>query len=289
MTPGHAAAARAPWAIPDGLRVAAVNGYPLAYREDGAGPPLVLIHGSLTDSRAWSLQVPAFAQRYRVFALNLRHYHPEPWDGRGDDFSVSQHAADVAAFIRHMDCGPMHVVGHSRGGAVALTLARRHRGLVRTLTLADPRGLESLLADTPAARDMATQLAASFARLHGNLAAGDVDRAAREFVDALAGPGAWARRPPELKQLFLDNLATAVDSGESPALDCSDVTALACPVLLITGERSPPRYGEMFAAMRACRAALAPPVTIADAAHGMQRDNPAAFNAAVLAFLAGND
>jgi pimeloyl-ACP methyl ester carboxylesterase len=44
----------------------------------------------------------------------------------------------------------------------------------------------------------------------------------------------------------------------------------------------------MFAAMRACHRALAPPVTIAGAAHGMQRDNPAAFNAAVMAFLAGN-
>jgi pimeloyl-ACP methyl ester carboxylesterase len=158
---------------------------------------------------------------------------------------------------------------------------------VSTLTLADPRGLESLLPDTPVSRDMATQLAASFSRLHRNLAAGEVDRAAREFVDALAGPGAWARRPPEQKQWFLDNIATAVDTGESPPLACGDVAALALPLLLVTGERSPPRYREMFAAMRACNAALPSPVTIPDATHAMQRDNPAGFNAAVMEFLAG--
>ena len=88
---------------------------------------------------------------------------------------------------------------------------------------------------------MKFQLRNNFATLQRHLAVGDVDRAAGEFVDALGGAGAWERRPQEQKQIFIDNLATAVDTGEFPAITCADVERLAFPVLLITGEYSPRR------------------------------------------------
>jgi pimeloyl-ACP methyl ester carboxylesterase len=160
--------------------------------------------------------------------------------------------------------------------------------VLATLTLADPRGLESLLPDTPGNRDMEFQLRNNFAALQRNLAAGDVDRAACEFVDALGGPGAWTRRPPEQKQIFLDNLATAVDTGEFPAISCADVAALRFPILLINGEKSPARYPAMFAAMRACGGAIPAPVAIPGAAHAMHRENPERFNATLMDFLGGS-
>ena len=80
------------WTIPDGVKTVNVNGYHMAYQETGTGTPVVLVHGSLSDYRAWSSQVPELAKTNRVFALSLRHYYPEQWDGRGDDFSVTQHA-----------------------------------------------------------------------------------------------------------------------------------------------------------------------------------------------------
>lgn len=60
------------------------------------------------------------------------------------------------------------------------------------------------------------------------------------------------------------------------------------PVMLVSGERSPKRYGAMLAAMRACNPAIPPLVTIPGAAHAMHRDNPEAFNAVVLNFVAHN-
>jgi hypothetical protein len=51
---------------------------------------------------------PVLAAHYRVIAVSLRHYFPEPWDGQGDDFSVLQHADDVAEFSRVLDLGPVH-------------------------------------------------------------------------------------------------------------------------------------------------------------------------------------
>jgi esterase len=275
----------APWPVPAGLALVEVNGYPLAYQDVGEGPAVVLLHGSFTDYRSFASQVPVLSKRYRLLVPSLRHYYPEPWDGRGGDFSIEQHAHDIAVFIQRLDVGKVHLVGHSRGGAVALTVARRHPHSIATLMLADPRGLESLLPDTPGNRNMEFQLRNNFAALQRNLAAGDVDRAAREFVDALGGAGAWERRPKDQKQIFLDNLATAIDTGEFPAIACADIENFAFPVLLITGEQSPRRYPSMFAALRACHAAIPAPVTIPGAAHAMHRDNPERFNAVVLDFL----
>jgi len=276
----------APWPVPAGLAIVDVDGYPMAYQDVGEGPPVVLLHGSLTDYRSFTAQVPVLSRQYRLLVPSLRHYYPERWDGRGGDFSIAQHAQDVAAFIQRLDVGKVHLVGHSRGGAVALTVARRHSHLIATLILADPRGLESLLPDTPGNRDMEVQLRNNFTTLQGTLAAGDVDRAAREFVDALGGPGAWTRRPPDQKQIFLDNLATAVDTGEFPPIACADVERLDVPMLLINGENSPARYPVMFAAMRACHPSIPAPVTSPGAAHAMHRENPERFNAVVLDFLA---
>lgn len=276
----------AAWARPAEVAFLDVNGYPLAYRELGNGPPLLLVHGSMSDYRAWTPQVPVFAANWRTFAVSLRHCYPERWDGVGDDFTVARHAEDLAAFIRAKRLGQAHVVGHSRGGAVALLLALRHPDLVGSLVLADPGGLEGLLPDSPEGREMARETERMFARLRQDLATGDAERAARAFVESLGGAGAWDRRSPEQKEILLDNIATGPACAERPRLTEPDVAALRIPTLLVTGARSPRRYPLMLAAMRRCSAAVSDVVTIPDAAHAMNRENPAAFNAAVMTFLA---
>ncbi len=276
----------AKWPIPEGLDTVEIGGYPLAYQVTGTGAPLVLLHGSLNDYRSWASQIPDFSRSYRVFAPSLRHYFPERWDGNGDDFSLSQHAADVAAFIAALDLGKVHLVGHSRGGGVAYMVARDHPDLVRSLVLAEPRGLEALLPDTPEARVAARELEAVFAKLHENMASGDTIKAAREFVEAFNGPGGWDAMSTLQQTILLDNLGTSNDSGELPGIMCEDIAKFAFPLLLVRGEKSPRRYAMGFDAMRACNAAIPETVVIPNAAHGMHRANPAAFNRAVLDFIA---
>ena len=263
-----------------------VDGYPLAYEMRGTGAPLLLVHGSLTDSRAWRQQMDPFGARYRAIAPSLRHCYPERWDGRGGDFTVDRHARDLAALLDTLAAGPAHVIGHSRGGAVAIELARARPELVHSLVLADPGGLESLLPDTPEGRAMAGETRDMFERLGVALAAGDGEAAAREFVDSLGGPGTWNARTVEQRQILLDNLRTGPHCAERPAFAGATLAALPGPMLLVTGARSPRRYRIMLEALRALRADRPPITTIADAAHAMNRENARAFNAAVLAFLA---
>lgn len=280
-------AGRAPWPIPDELDVVDIDGYPHAYLDAGAGDPVVLVHGSFNDYRSWSLQVPALARTHRVLVPSLRHAYPEPWNGRDGGADVLSHARDLVAWVSRLRVGPVHLVGHSRGGAVALHAVLAEPRCARSLVLADPRGLEPLLPDTPESVAMAGELRANFAALRRSLAEGDPDRAAREFIDALSGAGAWDRRSPELKRAFFDNLATANDSGASPPISCRELARLDCDVLLVTGASSPPRYRAMFAAVRRCRPGIPEPVTVPDAAHAMHRDNSTHFNAALSRFLAG--
>src|SRR6266498_3519408 len=127
------------------VKTIAVNGTNLAYLEQGQGPPLVLVHGTLVDYRYWTAQMDPFAERYRVIAVSLRHHYPNASTGDQSDYGPRVHAADVAALVRTVASGPVHLVGHSYGGLVALLLARDHPGLAQSLVLEEPARLAGLI------------------------------------------------------------------------------------------------------------------------------------------------
>lgn len=132
------------WVIPEGVLTVDCEGYPLAYVEQGWGETIVLVHGSLSDYRYWSPQLDDLRDRHRVIAVSLRHCFPEPWDGRGDGFSIGQHARDLVWFVRRFE-RPVTLVGFSRGGVVSVEAARAHPELFDRLVLVEP-GLFSVLA-----------------------------------------------------------------------------------------------------------------------------------------------
>lgn len=287
MQPTSSVEPEAAWPIPLDAKTVVVNGYPMAYQEFGAGPPIVLVHGSLNDYRVWYAQTPELSKHHRVIAVSLRRHYPERWDGQGSDYTVEQHARDVAVLIKALRLGKAHLLGHSSGGFIALNTARLHPEVVRSLVLAEPSDLESLLPETPESRKAAADAQALFATLKQNMATGDRERAAREFTDAVVGPGTWDKRPAEVKRMLLDNLGTGIgDPGHKPRITCDDIRRQDVPILVVRGERSPRRYIEMATALHACQPTQPAPVVVPNASHSMNRDNPAVFNAAVLEFLA---
>ncbi len=276
------------WQIPEDLKVADIGGYPMAYQDVGSGEPVLFVHGSMTDYRYWRSQVEEFSKRYRVIAVSLRHFYPERWDGNGGDFSVEIHAEDVAALIGHLGLQTVHLVGHSRGGAVALYLAHTHPERVRTLMLMDASGAESLLPDTPEGRRMAAETARLVVNLRADYAAHGAEYAGERFIDSLGGSGTWKKRTPFQRQQTIDNMGTMLgDPGTRPTISCADVRKLEFPVLFLTGARSPGRYGQMIAALRQCNPTLGEPVVVPDAAHSMNRDNVPFFNTVLDAHLSG--
>ena len=132
---------------------------------------------------------------------------------------------------------------------------------------------------------MADESSAMVDRLREDLAQGDTLRAAQRFVDSLGGPGAWERRTAEQRQIMLDNIATGPACAERPRFARDELARLPGPMMLVTGARSPRRYASMLVEMQRLNAGVRDLVTIPEAAHAMNRENPVAFNSAVLTVL----
>ncbi len=118
------------------------HGSALRWDERGAGEPLVLLHGGLSDSRFFARNVPALAERFRVYTPDARGHGRSP-DVPGP-ITPELLLRDTVAFLTTVVGGPAHLAGHSLGGSTALHVALRHPGLVRRLvlisaTIAPPR------------------------------------------------------------------------------------------------------------------------------------------------------
>lgn len=276
------------WELPAGVKAVQVNGYEMAYVERGAGVPLILVHGSLADYRFWAPQMESFSAHYRTFSPSLRHSYPERWNGSGDDFSIRQHAEDLASFINWLNVGPVHLVAYSRGGDIALRLAKTHQELLRSVVLADPAPLDSLMPRTPVADAAAERRKDQITRTLERFRQGDIDGGLEIFLDMNNVPGYWKNAPASAKQVFRDNpwsIKNLVVDAQEP-ITCADVGKINVPVLHVTGEKSPPIFGVMLDALQSCLTRQERRVTIPNAPHGMPRTHSQAFNAAVLGFLA---
>jgi pimeloyl-ACP methyl ester carboxylesterase len=80
--------------------------------------------------------------------------------------------------------------------------------------------------------------------------AGDHAGAAEQFVDEVAlGPGNWQQLPPEIRQIMVGNAPTFLDESKDPqqfAFDPAWIAEFSRPILLTTGDRSPPFYMPMI-------------------------------------------
>lgn len=268
-----------------------VNGHDMAYAEQGTGTPLLLVHGSLLDLRYWAPQMEPLGQHYRMVALSLRRYWPERWDGSGGGFTIQQHVEDVAAFIAALGAGPVHVLGHSRGGHIAFRVAQHHPDLVRTLVLAEPGGsldttLQPPRGDSAAAGPAASPAAAATPEAAERIRRGDVDGGLELFVDAVNGPGAWEGMAERLRTMHRDNAGTLLGQIDErrPPFARLDAEAVRAPTLLIGGERTAAPFPGILDALEGSIGG-AVRATIPDAGHMMSDQEPEAFSSAVLRFL----
>ncbi|MCA1710416.1 MAG: alpha/beta hydrolase [Actinobacteria bacterium] len=110
-----------------------LGGLRVAYRRTGAGPPLLLLHGGMSDSREWRHQLADLADAFTVVAWDA------PGCGSSDDppesWRLPEFADCAVALCRALQLDRLHVAGLSFGGGLALEVYRRHAGMVRSLSL----------------------------------------------------------------------------------------------------------------------------------------------------------
>ena len=113
------------------------------YLEAGAGPPVVLIHGSgpgVTAYANWRLTIPGLAEHCHVYAPDMVGFgFTERPDGI--DYSMRTWVDQLVAFLDALDLERVSLVGNSFGGALALRLAVEHPERVNRLVLMGAAGV----------------------------------------------------------------------------------------------------------------------------------------------------
>jgi pimeloyl-ACP methyl ester carboxylesterase len=118
------------------IKVGSIN---TRYLAEGASYPVILLHGMGGSASGWLPAFGAFADHYRVYAMDLPG-HGCSDRGEGISLDSVSLAGFVKDFMEEFKIEQAHVLGHSMGGAIALQLALDHPELVNKLVLVDSTG-----------------------------------------------------------------------------------------------------------------------------------------------------
>jgi pimeloyl-ACP methyl ester carboxylesterase len=248
----------------------------------GEGAPVVLLHCSGSSAAQWRDLVAHFAGAYRTIAPDLYGCGATgAWPGRRP-LRMSDHAQMVAAVIRaHGE--PVHLVGHSFGGAVALRVALDYPELLRSLAVIEPVAFNVLRHD-PADNDLYAEIRAVAATVSECTLNGHSEAGMAGFVDYWNGPGAWMRLSPAMQAALAAQIASIAINFAALFADPTPRAAypeVAVPALVVRGSDSP-APARRVAALIAQSLPAATLRTIAGAGHMLPLTHPAMLARALI-------
>ena len=205
------------------------------YRDEGAGPAIILGHSSTGSSGQWRGLMARLSDRFRLIAPDhLGYGRTGPHPG---GMPLMEHEQAIIGALIELVGEPVHLVGHSFGGAVLARVAVQTPSRVRTVTVAEPTMFHLL---APAGRTAEYQEIRGVAdRVIAYVDAGDPQEAAHGFVDYWVGPGAYDAMDPRVRDTVIlgmnklrDEWPTAFESGGATS---EALAALGMPTLLMVG------------------------------------------------------
>ena len=266
-----------------------VNGVRLEYIEQGAGEPIVFVHGAPHDLRAWEPVRDAIAKKYRFIAYTQRYFGTKPWPDEGKNFSIATHADDLANFITALNARPVHLVGWSHGGLVAVTAALSDPSLVRSLILYEASVISVLPPESPEGKIAREDRAKMIGPCVAVAEAGDFTKAAKLLQEAAfqLRLGEFDSLPEDLQTVLLDNarlVPLLLAAPPPPVITCDMLKDFTRPTLVMRGEKTQAFYALISEAITKCVPG-AQQVILQNVNHDGPCRDPAAFTAAVFEFL----
>lgn len=251
------------------------DGVRIRYRDEGAGPPILLLHGWTLDLEIWDPQVADLQQSFRMIRCDRRGFGLS--SGTPD---LQADAADVLSLCEHLEVGSFGCVGMSQSTRIVLSLAHLQPQRLRRFVLDGPPGLLD----------------------RGNLMPGDLDYAALRALARSSGMQAfrreWGRHPltalvsedPARHQLLQRILCRypgndlLSEVNRPPPEDEQGVATLQQPAMILNGMLDTPtrlRGGAALAAtLTHCEHVIIP-----GARHLANLDNSAAYNSQLQRFF----
>lgn len=261
------------------------NGISVAWGMAGAGPPIVLVHGTPFSSHVWHRVAPELARDHTLYFYDLPGYGRSE-KREGQDVSLGVQDKALAAMLAFWKLKRPNIIAHDFGGATALRAHLIDGCDYERLLLIDPvavrpwgspfvqhvRQHEDAFAGVPEY----IQAAILKAYVSGAAARPLSDSDMEPYIAPWMGPvgqPAFYRQIAQMDQRFTDELEPLYSE-------------LRCPVALLWGEEDrwiSPQSGHRLAAMLPdCTLSLVPA-----SGHLMQEDAPEAIVAAALRFFAG--
>jgi pimeloyl-ACP methyl ester carboxylesterase len=223
--------------------------------DTGTGPlTVLLLHSSMSSKAQWRGLVDTLRCAGRVIAPDLLGYGSAPMPAEAADFTLDDEVQRLLSLLHALDVqGPLHMVGHSYGGAVALRLALALGRRVRGLTLYEPTAFHAVPTEHERHLQAVRDVAAALRRAEGHGMAAEAAAVAR-FIDFWNEPGAFAALPPARQAAFIA-LAPKVrldfQALCDPLLVGGDYRRLQAPVHLVGGRHSPGCARAVLAALSA--------------------------------------
>jgi len=256
--------------------IAEVNGTRLYYEVQGAGRPVVLVHGGLLDGRMWDDQVPVLAKKYRVIRYDVRGF------GRSAEPVGPYLAADdLTALLDQLKIPKATLVGLSLGGRISIDFALLHPERVEALVLLAP-GLSGFQGLGDGGKSFWERVAA--ARTEGPKKAVELWLKDPIMAPAMENPAVAAKIRPiaEANQhVFLQNPLFEMEL-KPPAIE--RLGAIRCPTLLLIGDRDV-RAIEAIAGILDIHVPNLRKVVIRGSGHMLNMEKPEEVNRLVLEFL----
>lgn len=257
---------------------ATINGARIHYVREGDGLPLVFLHAGVADHRMWEPQLHFFSQWFEVVAADMRGFGQSELPA-GRWFPPD----DVLGLIEHLHLKPVHLVGCSMGGGIAIDFALEHGERISKLVLVGP-GVGG--------RNFGAKYPEVFAESEAAEKSGDhramVEADAHLWLDGPRRQPGYVKDP--IRKLFFEMDSNFDSDWESAPIDHIDPPAaerlqeITAPTLIVVGDEDAP---PIFDAVELLVENL-PHVrkaVIRDAAHLPNLEHPDEFNRIVLEFL----
>jgi pimeloyl-ACP methyl ester carboxylesterase len=204
------------------------------------GTPIVFIHGSYATTSTWKKMVEKLAETHHCISIKLPGHCGTPDPGDFADPSIETELSIIEQVVAEVTDQPIHLVGHSYGGVVALAQALKGSLSLSQLTLYEPVAVWVL--DVVGDREMSTRVY-NFLKDYRRAAAQQTPYACAQVIDFWGGEGSFEPLPDFVKDTMaplLENNIRHWDICTVTPYTLTDLKGFLTPTRIVCGGQSNP-------------------------------------------------